>query len=311
MSVLTRVKTLAVVAAVALLSSSCYFVDAITAQNDGSAVPWFCNPTAANSVTGPGMGNVDWYAGITRAPLDYDSCNTLGAQLDRAKAYSDQFPTLADAEAAGFTNTFNRINGMGTHHGLDALTPADLADPNFDRFNPIIPNSVIDDVFEPNRPEYMQYDGDGPSAVLVGMSYYVRTDDGQPPEGFVGDNDWWHHHPTLCLSLDTATVMGVNSTDANCNPVLNNSLNVHFDDYYMLHVWIVDDMEFEADIHSAFHPCILTAGAIFDMDDDCHDGNPLVIPSGGAPVGGNGAPQPQAIFCPLGQLVMPDAPGDS
>jgi hypothetical protein len=43
------------------------------------------------------------------------------------------------------------------------------------------------------------------------------------------------------------------------------------DDYYMLHVWLVDELEYEADVHAPMHPCITGSGAIFDMDDPCHD----------------------------------------
>ena len=158
---------------------------------------------------------------------------------------------------------------MGTHHGLQSITPELLADPTFDRFNPIIPNSVIDDVFDPAQPEFLQYNGNGPTAQLVGMSYYVRTDTGLPPEGFVGNNDWWHHHPTLCLDRTTAVASSPNISDSAC--ASRNGVNVYLDDYYMLHVWLVDDLEYIADVHAPMHPCIKSTGAIFDMDDPCHD----------------------------------------
>ena len=89
---------------------------------------------------------------------------------------------------------------MGTHHGLQSITPELLADPTFDRFNPIIPNSVIDDVFDPAEPEFLQYNGNGPTARAGGhVVLRAHRQTGLPPEGFVGNNDWWHHHPTLCL----------------------------------------------------------------------------------------------------------------
>ncbi len=291
-----RVRLLTMAAVIALLSTACYFEAAFEAEANGDPVPWFCDPVNPNSVTGPGMGTTNWYAGVNRAPLDYETCKKVALQFDLAKDYAEQYPTLGDAEANDFRPTFARINGMGTHHGLKALTPAQIADPSFDRFNPVFEaDSPIDDVFDPAQPEFLQYDGNGPNAVLVGMSYYVRTDDGQPPEGFAGDNDWWHHHPTLCLDRATAVVNAVNTTDATCN---GSNINVHFDDYYMLHVWVVDDMELRNDIHSAFHPCIVTGGAIFDMDDPCHDGDSTTIPGQS-----EGAAEPKPFFCPLGQLV--------
>lgn len=303
-----RIRWTIVVLAAAMLASGCYYQQATSYADGTTSVPWFCNPTNANSVTGPGMGSVDWYAGITRGPLPPEVCTRVALQLDLAKAYAEQYPTLGDAYANGFANTFNRINGMGTHTGKQWLTPADLADPSFDRFDPVVPDSVIDDVFQPTRPEFLQYDGNGPGAVLVGMSYYVRTDDGQPPPGFEGDNDWWHHHPRLCLSRATAEVIGVNTTDTACNAAANNGINVHFDDYYMLHVWLVDDLELHNDVHAAFHPCIVSGGAIFDMGHPCHQDSSLTIPAGAVPPGaGSDADGPLPFFCPLGLLADPEA----
>lgn len=258
----------AVIGAVALLSTGCYYIQADLAEKNADPVPWFCNPTVPNSVTGPGMGSVNFYAGVTRQALDYTTCKEVALQFDQAKTYAKQYPTLGDAQAAGFKNTFDFIPGMGTHTGRDTITPAMLADPNFDKLNPIIPNSAIDDVFDPAHPEFLQYNGNTPGSVLIGMSYYVRTTTGLPPEGFAGSNDWWHHHPTLCFNPTTAVAFGANTTDAGC--AASGGVNVHLQNYYMLHIWVVDGIEYLGDIHAPMHPCIVGTGAIFDMNDPCH-----------------------------------------
>jgi hypothetical protein len=266
-----RARSIAVVVALALSIAGCdYYTQAKGAADSGGPVPWFCNPVAPNSVTGPGMGTVDFYAGQSRQPLDHQTCMTVARQFDQAKAYAELQPTLGGAEAAGFISTFGFIGGMGTHHGLGALTPEMFADPNFDRDNPDMPaGSIIDDVFDPARPEFLQYNGNGDDAVLVGISYYVRTDTGRPPEGFAGGNDWWHHHPTLCFDAATAQAFAAAIGDAAC--ASRGGVNVRMDDYYMLHIWLVDDLEYHADVHAPMHPCITGSGAIFDMDDPCHD----------------------------------------
>lgn len=264
-----RLVTLAAVGVLGLLATGCeYFAQANDAQQAGTPVPWFCNPVAPNSVTGPGMGSVNWYAGTSRSALDYETCKGVATSFDEAKAYAEQYPTLASAEAAGFRSTFAFIAGMGTHHGLDSITPELLADPTFDRRNPVIPNSIIDETFDPAQPEFLQYNGNGPTARLVGMSYYVRTTNGLPPEGFPGNNDWWHHHPTLCLRPATAQAFAVNTTDTGC--ANQGGVNLYMDDYYMLHLWLVDDLEYEGDVHAPMHPCIKSTGAIFDMTNPCH-----------------------------------------
>lgn len=286
--------------ALALLSSGCYTLQAAVAERDGAAVPWFCDPIAANSVTGPGMGSVDFYAGVTRGPLPYDQCKTVGAMMDVGKAYAMSFPTLGDARAAGMHNGFDFIPGMGTHTGY-GFDPAMLNDPSFDPQDPIFPGTNVDDVFNAAEPEFLQYNGNGDDAVLVGYDYYVRTDDGLPPEGFPGDNDWWHVHPTLCANRTTGTAFAVNLTDTDCAG--RGGINLHMQNYYMLHVWAAEDLEYHADVHAAMHPCIKSTGAIFDMGDACHQ---QFQAADAAPDGAvRTAAVPAAdelLFCPIGRL---------
>ena len=47
--------------------------------------------------------------------------------------------------------------------------------------------------FDPAAPSELLYDGTGPDAKIVGLSYLVFNRGG-PPEGFAGANDHWHQH---------------------------------------------------------------------------------------------------------------------
>lgn len=294
-----RTRLIAVAAlAVVLLASGCYRDQAQAARDSGAEKPWFCDPTFPNSVTGPGMGTVDFYAGQTRSPLSWDDCVTLGAQMDLAKAYAKRYPTLGDALDAGFRTSFAFIPGMGTHTGRDTMSPELLADPDLNRFDPVIPG-IIDSTFKPGEPEFLQYDGNGPDAELVGMSWYVRTTDGNPPEGFVGGNDWWHHHPRLCFRTTDALIISVNASDASCTASGGENLYMH--NYYMVHLWVVDDLEYHGDVFAPTHPCITASGAIRDMDDPCHTQNaPAARATGTA---GTAAPAAVPGWCPLGTLA--------
>jgi len=289
----------ALVAAIIVVSSGCYTlqVDEMQAA-DPNVKPWFCNPTAPNSVTGPGMGTVNFYAGQTRSPLGWEECRQLAAQMDLAKEYAEQYPTVAAAEAAGFYRSFNFITGMGTHHGnFGAVTPAILSDPSFNRFDPILPGTM-DTTFKAQEPEFLQFNGNGPDAQLIGMSWYVRTENGQPPEGFVGGNDWWHHHPNLCLSSVDARIIGVNTTDLSCTNL--GGINTYMSNYYMVHLWVVDNLEYRNDVFAPTHPCIKSTGAILDMNDPCH-GTPgwgAEAPAGAAASTADAPP----TFCSLGLL---------
>lgn len=302
MRMFRRPLTVAAIAAVALLSTGCYTVQAQFAEQHGDPVPWFCDPVAENSVTGPGMGPVDYYAGQTRAPLSYGQCKQVGTIMDQGKAYAMRFPTLGDAKAAGMRNGFDFIQGMGTHTGF-GFDPAMLNDPSFDPQDPVFAGTNVDDVFDPAEPEFLQYNGNGDGAVLVGFDYYVRTDTGQPPAGLPGNNDRWHIHPTLCANKVTGTAFAVNTTDQGC--ANQGGINLHTQNYYMLHVWAVDNLEYRADLHAPMHPCIRGTGAIFDMNNSCHQ---EYVPAAGAnaaaaKVAANrAAAVEEQYYCPIGKL---------
>ena len=121
-------------------------------ERTGGPVPWFCNPVAPNSVTGPGMGTVNFYAGLTARR------STTPPAGGRAQLRPGQGVRRAVPDP-------RRRRGRRVHAARSAsspawapttagasITPAMLADPNFDRDNPVIPGSNIDGVFDPTSP---------------------------------------------------------------------------------------------------------------------------------------------------------------
>lgn len=265
-----KLRLFGAVAMAMLLLSSCNYYDlALADQGRGDPVPWWCTGTEEIPVTaGPASGSVDWYAGTHKAPLPWAQCLAMSAQFDAARTYALQWPTAGAAEAAGWRKATGYVAGMGTHHVLGGITPAMLADPAFNRLNPILDSIGLDTVFDPARPDVLQYDGNGPSAKLVGFDYYVRTATGLPPAGFAGNNDWWHHHPWICHRLSDATMIGFNVSDATC--AAQNGINVNFSNYYMLHVWVLEDMIFTPDVFAGMMPCIANGTAVHDPLDPCH-----------------------------------------
>ena len=277
-----RLTLLAVPTLLALTLSSCaYLQGAIKARDAGGPVPWWCTSTEDIPVTdGPAAGNIDWYSGIDKAPLSWDDCVLMSAQFDGAKKYAEQFPRRGPAETSGFREVTNYIPGMGTHHVKGGITPQMLADPSFDRENPII--AGLDNKFDPAQPEVMQYDGNNSDSRLVGFDYYVRTSTGLPPTGFPGNIDWWHHHPRICHRRSDAAMVAFNVSDANCSG--QQGVNVNYANYYMLHVWVLDDMKFIPDVFAGRIPCITGtggAGTVRDNPDHwCHFGR--TAPASGA-----------------------------
>lgn len=261
-------------------------------RQDAVAQPWYCAPTAFNSVTGLGMGTTNFYAGRIRKSLQGADCTALGEDIAEAKAYAEQYPTAADAEAVGFRRAFTFYPGMGTHHGLQMLTPQVINAPGFNPNDPILPGTAT---FDPTRPNFLQYDSNRPDARLVGMSWYVRSTTG-PPEGYAGKVDWWHHHPRLCLDKQTAEITSVGTDIASCNQW--GGIGVNMERYYMLHLWVVDDIEYRADVFAPTHPCV-GSSTTFDMEAGCHDTPNRPTPRTKTPtVPGTDVP---LGYCPLGR----------
>ena len=290
------IRLAAVAVVLALAAVACEPPAPVPPRQD-AAPPWYCAPRAHNSVTGPGMGTVDFYAGRFRKPLRGAQCDALAQAIDQAKAFAQQYPTRAAAEQAGWKASFEYFSGMGTHHGNGMFTEAQLSSPSFNRNDPILPGTAT---FDPSRPNTLQYDTGGPGGELVGMSWYVRSTTG-PPAGFPGGVDWWHHHPRLCLRKTNPIIIGINTTDQSCTQI--GGINLNKERYYMLHLWVVDDLEFEADVFAPMHPCIRYPDAVFDMDDPCHD-VPNALTPRTKPANAPGTSTPIG-YCPLGSALAP------
>jgi hypothetical protein len=258
---------LALVAVGALLMSGCYYYPTAYdhQQSDPTTRPWWCDSTG----NAGGHGS-EFYVGVTKGMLSWDDCKTLSAQFDVALAYAQQYPTAGSAEASGFHKIVNYVEGMGTHHvGPGGFTKEDLTSPDFDPTNPVFPGSQVDDTFNPTKPEFLMYDGNGSDARLVGMAWYVHTSTGQPPAGFPGVNDWWHVHHLLCMRTSDVLVVGEDITDAQC--AARGGLNLHLDNYYMVHAWIVPGWEITGDVFRNHHPCLQASGPVTSPDDPCWD----------------------------------------
>ena len=51
-------------------------------------------------------------------------------------------------------------------------------------------------------------------------------------------------------------------------------LNVNMSNYYMLHVWVLDDMKFTPDVFAGMIPCISNGTAVHNPSDPCHTSRP-------------------------------------
>lgn len=99
------------------------------------------------SGTGTHAGPQRW-----SAMADQEQCDTLAAELERARAVAEAHPTAADAAAAGYSQVTGYVPGIAAH---------------WMKF------SAVDDEFHLEEPEMLLYDGDGEDATIVGLSYYL------------------------------------------------------------------------------------------------------------------------------------------
>ena len=88
-----------------------------------------------------------------------------------ARTVVDKYPTVKEATAAGYRMSTPYVPCIGAHYTNVSLVAK----------------------FDPAAPSELLYDGTGPDAKIVGLSYLVLHPGG-PPDGFAGTNDHWHQH---------------------------------------------------------------------------------------------------------------------
>jgi hypothetical protein len=160
-----------------------------------------------------------------RGPYAQQSLTTterraLMAQQAVARGVALRYPTVKDAEAAGYHMSTVYVPCIGAHYTNTALAAR----------------------FDPNTPSELLYDGTTPDARIVGLSYLVWHPGGAP-EGFAGPNDLWHQHSFnggLCLK--GGVVVGNEQTSkADC--AARGGTKQALQDIWMVHDWVVPGFE--------------------------------------------------------------------
>jgi hypothetical protein len=241
--------------------SGCYLDEAQQIHDTTpEARPWFCVSTGVGGHHGDDDALAEpVYAGQAKGALSWDDCLTVAKNFDDAYAFANQWPTKQDAEAGGWTEEVAYAPGTGTHH---------------------FQVSSFGAAFDPGRPLFLQYGGEAPDAPLVGLSWWVQSGD-LPPEGFVGGNDWWHHHGALCYVGNRVIVGDDELTDQQC--AFYGGHVSRFPGYHMVHAWIIPGWQYKPDVFAGAHPCLLADG-IAPPGDPC-----WAKAAGGATGGDHGA----------------------
>ena len=167
---------------------------------------------------------------IRNDPLDPATQAELDRQLAITREVAAQFPTLADAAAAGYRRAGGYSPGLGvhyTHSGIAELNPA---------------GTMTDDTLR--HPQSLIYAGTEPNSPIAGFMYYSMSK--IEPTGFPGTNDTWHYHSNVCVKFSAAGTdapFGADRGDVTkemCSAVGGVMLNTT---QWMVHVWSVPGWE--------------------------------------------------------------------
>jgi hypothetical protein len=157
----------------------------------------------------------------------------LQDQLEAAGTVIPEMRTAADAMDNGYFQVTPYVPGIGAHY--------------------LHIGRLQDGEFNPAEPEMLLYNGNEPTSELVGLSYGMLAD--EPPEGFVGPNDEWHVHPSLCI-IGTM-VVGPDSTPADMCASVGGRKGMGFDKpMWMGHLWQVPGWESSWGLFSGENPAI-------------------------------------------------------
>jgi hypothetical protein len=154
-------------------------------------------------------------------PIDQATREQLDQQQTIARSVADKYPTVAAAEAAGYSMSTVFVPCIGAHY-----TNVDLAG----RFDPAAPSELL-------------FDGTQPDSKIIGLSYLVWHPGGAP-DGFAGPNDHWHQHNAnggLCFAASGIVIGGEDTSVADCTA--RGGRKAELTDIYMLHDWVVPGWE--------------------------------------------------------------------
>ncbi len=183
-------------------------------------------PVSAGQTEHGHRGLFPWTAVTDAATRDL-----LTQQLATAHAVTLRYPTVQDAEAAGYHMTTTYVPCIGAHY----INAAYLGS------------------FDPAHPAMLLYAGTTPDAKIVGLSYAALSG-AAPPEGFAGPNDIWHQHNLnggLCIR--GGVVVGAESTSqAEC--AARGGVKIALGSLWMMHAWVADGWPSSWGIFSAEHP---------------------------------------------------------
>jgi hypothetical protein len=189
-------------------------------------------------------------------PLDAATEAELDDQLAITRQVAARYPTVADAEDAGYQRIGPYFPGIGAHYGKTGPLETNR-EGVFDRDTLSHPFAII-------------YDGTERTSRVAGFMYLSLSD--TEPEGFAGPNDVWHYHEQLCLKyqpngeIDVPFGLDHEATEAQCRAAGARLLPIS---PWMVHVWSAPGWDDD--------PEVGTFGEVH-TDLTCSDGTYFMLP---------------------------------
>ncbi|MEX1006505.1 MAG: hypothetical protein WD271_01515 [Acidimicrobiia bacterium] len=204
--------------------------------------------TSTTSVAGvaPHSHNVDEAAELQPdQPLAAATRATLAHQLVVARQVALEFPTVADAKAAGYIQAGKFAPGAGAHYVLTRGSSGG---------------------FDPGAPGSLIYEGISDTSRIVGLMYLSLN--GQIPEGFAGPNDHWHRHQNVCVKYGAGGIeipfpADSDVTSAMCSGAGGRLLVLTT---WMVHAWVVPGWESPQGVFSHANPNVRCADGTMQTD---------------------------------------------
>jgi len=191
----------------------------VAAWAEGTSPCEKTGPPATQEQVGDGQGH-NHRGPVAQQPIDEATSQALAAQQTQARSVATKYPTVADAEAAGYHMSTPYVPCIGAHYT----------------------NFGLAGQFDPSAPSELLFDGTRPDSKIVGLSYLVFHPGGAP-DGFAGPNDHWHQHNSnggLCVK-GTVVVGPEEFSPEQCTAV--GGVKTPLPDVWMLHDWVVPGWE--------------------------------------------------------------------
>ena len=202
----------------------------------GTPRPSWCDPTDTAVNDGHTTAFFNFYT-TPKGPLSQSNCLQVADDIQIAADFASHYPTVAAVTAAGWHLATVYTPGQGAHY----VDPSRLTGP-----------------FDPQRPNFLMYNGTSSTSNLVGMMFLVDTGSSTtPPAGFPGANDHWHNHGPLCIRNSDQVVVGEvpPMTSTQCTALGGTVTDLS--SQWMVHVWLPVYAGWQAtDIFNVTHPSL-------------------------------------------------------